>query len=143
MSSLVILVILVLMVIYGWPFIEAIIILTPIPDPEDIKDSIKGMADKIKEKVSAHASGIKIPSAGGSKKDDYSSNLDQTPQNLADDDDDDENDIGARPSNSNEDKLNFDDSDEKDDDDLEDGGSQDLLSMENNKKTKKIPKKLP
>lgn len=58
MSSLVIIVILVLMVIYGWPFIEAIIILTPIPDPEDIKDSLKNMADKVKDKIASHAGNI-------------------------------------------------------------------------------------
>jgi hypothetical protein len=28
---------------FGWPFIEALIIALPIPDPKDIKDKVKGM----------------------------------------------------------------------------------------------------
>jgi len=46
MSTVIIFAVLVIMIVYGWPIIEAMIILLPVPDPEDIKDNVKGMASK-------------------------------------------------------------------------------------------------
>ena len=37
---------------YGWPIIEAILLLLPIPDPSDLKEKVKGYGGKAMEMVS-------------------------------------------------------------------------------------------
>jgi len=37
---------------YGWPIIEAVLLLLPIPDPSDLKDKAKSYGNKAMEMVS-------------------------------------------------------------------------------------------
>ncbi len=74
---------------YGWPMIEAILLLLPIPDPSDAKEKMTELGQKAMSMVK-----------GSSNKDrqmgDYTSNFDApgTLKNSDDEDDDDEEDIG-------------------------------------------------
>ena len=49
------------MLYFGWPIIEAILIMLPIPDPKDIKDKIKGLVTR----SSSNASGTVKPPVKG------------------------------------------------------------------------------
>lgn len=75
---------------YGWPVIEAVLLLLPIPDPSEMKDKVKEYGNKALEMVNAGgaASGAAAQPAG------YQSQF-GTPGTLEDDSgDDDEEDIG-------------------------------------------------
>ena len=41
-----ILAIILIMLYFGWPIIEAILIMLPLPDPKDIKEKLKGLVSK-------------------------------------------------------------------------------------------------
>lgn len=91
-------------VYFGWPIIQTMIVLSPIPDPSDIKNRASGMFNQIKSSFSSGDS-----HARPSKE--YVSNFDQAPGVLGgESDDDDEEDVGRDFSKKKD--LNY-DSDEK------------------------------
>lgn len=91
---------------YGWPIIQTIIILSPIPDPQDVKNRTSNMFKSIKEKFSGNKEGARPNS------DTYQSNFDKAPDVAGDgSDDDDEEDVGRDFLKKKD--LNY-DSDEKD-----------------------------
>lgn len=91
----------------GWPIIEAILLLTPIPDPSDLKNKAGGYLNKGIEFVK----GIPTMLQGdGSSRQAYQSGFD-APDGMEDEEDDDEEDIGKAQNQNN---LDY-DSDEKDD----------------------------
>lgn len=60
---------------YGWPIIEAVILVLPIPDPKDSIEKAKALAGSATDFVKDSISGG--PSAGRSNaRADYSANLD-------------------------------------------------------------------
>ena len=90
---------------YGWPIIQTMIVLSPIPDPQDVKNRASSIFKSIKGKLSGNGEGAR-PSS-----DTYQSNFDKAPDVAGDgSDDDDEEDIGRDFSKKK--NLNY-DSDEK------------------------------
>ena len=90
---------------YGWPIIEAVLVLLPIPDPSELKNKAKEYSGKAMEMV------------GAGKKNDDSIGYQQQfgmPGTLQDDsgDDDDEEDIG-KEATKHQKALDY-DSDERD-----------------------------
>jgi len=71
---------------YGWPIIEAILIVLPIPDPKEQIQRARSYAGGFMG--SNRAGGIELNRAQ------YSSNLEAHPGNLNDDDEDSDEDIG-------------------------------------------------
>jgi hypothetical protein len=68
-----------LVLYYGWPIIEGIVILLPIPDPKEIFNKLKGFSLRPSQK----------------KGPGYASNFNQAPETLGDSDDEDE--LGSTP----------------------------------------------
>lgn len=63
---------------FGWPIIEAVLIILPIPDPKDVT-----------EKVKAFISNLTAPKSGaptGTAKKGYTGNFNQLPETLGDSD---------------------------------------------------------
>lgn len=122
---------------YGWPIIEAILLLLPIPDPTEMKDKAKdwfGKAVEFAKNLPAMVKGEtgRAPTPG------YSQQFD-TPGGLQDEDDsgdDDEEDIGKDMA-PQQNALDY-DSDEKDE--AADGAQQELISLDGGNKRKKVPK---
>lgn len=52
---------------YGWPLIEAVLLVLPIPDPADLKDKVKGAAGKASSFAQGVMKGDGQRAAGGSK----------------------------------------------------------------------------
>ena len=97
---------------FGWPIIEAIIIVLPIPDPMGLKQSIANKCSNIFALFKSLPAAVKGSSAGNSSKPmtetaGYKQDFETEPNSLMDDDDDEE-DIGR----SNANKLDY-NSDEK------------------------------
>ena len=44
--NILIMAIIVIMLYFGWPIIEAILVMLPLPDPKDIKEKLKGLVSK-------------------------------------------------------------------------------------------------
>ena len=104
---------------YGWPIIEAIILVLPIPDPKESVDKVKSFAGAATGFVSESISGG--PSAGrGGPRADYSSNLEAPPEAFMDPEgDDSDEDIGKPAGQDTKDSVGLDyDSDERNDDEL-------------------------
>ena len=118
---------------YGWPMIEAMLLLLPIPDPKEMKDKMTELSGKAMEMVQ-----------GKSNKDmrlgEYTSNFD-APEGLkgSDEEEDDEEDIG-RDHGVSKQGLDY-DSDDKDEP-LDDGAGAELISLDSSSKSskKKVPK---
>lgn len=72
---------------FGWPIIEAVLIILPIPDPKDISEKVKGWFNSIR--ASAKAS----PPAA---KKGYTGNFNQVPETLGESDEEGD-DIGRAP----------------------------------------------
>jgi len=110
---------------FGWDYIEAILVLLPIPDPAMLKQQVAHYCGVLTGVFSKGAK--KLPG----KKDDpaemtgYSQNFDGAPVAMKDneDEEDDEEDVGRHRSTATND-LNY-DSDEK----LELAGEEDLIQM--------------
>lgn len=106
---------------YGWPIIEAILIMLPIPDPTQVKLQFAQSIEKCRRFVT-RSEHIKNDSG-------YQKDFEQVPGSFKnDDDDDDENDVGRQPFKSGD--LNY------DSDDREDVQNLELTD----RKTKNIPK---
>lgn len=121
---------------YGWPVIEAVLLLLPVPDPSDMKDKVKGWfgqtVDFVKS-IPAMVSGDNGRAPVPGYQTEFASQ-----GSLQDDDDDDEEDIGKNRSTS-QNALDY-DSDEKDDEAAE--ANQELISLDGgaSNKRKKVPK---
>lgn len=89
---------------YGWPIIEAIILVLPIPDPKDSLDRVKNAASSATDMVSGAITSNRPPA-------EYSQNLNAQPDGFMMDDDNSDEDIGKLNIGGN----NFDD---KNDDEL-------------------------
>ena len=84
------------MVLYfGWPIIEAIIILLPIPDPKDVADKVKslfnGATTASKTALGHRSSAAKKGGVG------YTGNFNQAPETLGESDEENDDDIGKIP----------------------------------------------
>lgn len=88
---------------YGWPIIQTMIVLSPIPDPSDIKSRASSAFKNLKNQFKG--SGNERPNSGV-----YKSNFEEVPGVLGGESDEDEEDIGRDFSKGKD--LNF-DSDEK------------------------------
>jgi hypothetical protein len=74
---------------YGWPIIEAIVILLPIPDPKEIFSKVKGILVGTFQSASSSLKPAQKKGPG------YASNFNHAPETLGDSDDEDE--LGATP----------------------------------------------
>ena len=90
---------------YGWPIIQTMIVLSPIPDPSDVKNRASGMLRSLRGKLGGAGE------AARPSNESYQSNFDKAPDMHGDGSDDDEEDIGRDFSQKKD--LNY-DSDEKD-----------------------------
>jgi len=61
---------------YGWPIIEAVILVLPIPDPKESIDKVKSFAGSATDFVSNSISGGQSTGRPGNNRSEYSSNLD-------------------------------------------------------------------
>lgn len=66
---------------FGWPIIEAIIIVMPVPDPEEIKDKLRYYVGKVSDKTGeliAKARGMASSASSGDKdnKGEYTGSFD-------------------------------------------------------------------
>lgn len=90
---------------FGWPMIEVLILMTPLPDPAAIKNGCSDWAEKfttcIKDLVAGFSGEAKPVEAG------YAQNFEQAPMNM-DEEDDDEEDVGRDVSNEIGKELSYD-----------------------------------
>jgi hypothetical protein len=77
-----------IMLYFGWPIIEAILIMLPIPDPKDIKEKIKGLVTRSSSSNTSTTAKPAVKGAG------YTGNFNQAPESLQGESDDEEDDIG-------------------------------------------------
>lgn len=103
---------------YGWPIIEAILLVLPIPDPKDSISRVKSAASAAGGMVNSAMSSNRGPHQNTHRHAEYSSNLDAQPEAFIEDDDNSDDDVG-KPMNSG---LNY-DSDDKNDEELVVGAS--------------------
>lgn len=96
---------------FGWPLIEALLIVLPIPDPKEMKDKFMSL-------FGSSTGAKKTPGRGHQKSkptgkaEGYKEGFGEAPQSLEEEEDDDEDDVG-RPINLKDKKsLNY-DSDEE------------------------------
>jgi hypothetical protein len=94
---------------YGWPIIEAIILVLPIPDPRGTINNVKSAAGSASDMVSGALTSNTGPNRNMSHQQ-YSQNLEAEPEAFLEDDDNSDDDIG-KPMNQG---LDY-DSDEKND----------------------------
>jgi hypothetical protein len=106
---------------YGWPIIEAVILVLPIPDPKDSIEKVKSFAgsatDFVKDSISGGPGGRSGPR---DPRADYSSNLEAPPEAFMDPDgDDSDDDLGKPAGDDTKDSVGLDyDSDDRNDDEL-------------------------
>ena len=92
---------------FGWPIIQTMIVLSPIPDPSDLKHRAANLASKVKGAFAGIGGEEAHPNIAN-----YQSSFDKAPEVMGDDsDDNDEEDVGRDFSSKKD--LNY-DSDEKD-----------------------------
>jgi hypothetical protein len=104
---------------YGWPIIEAVIMVLPIPDPKDSIDKVKSFAGSATDFVSGSISGGPSNNSRQGQRADYSSNLEAPPEAFMDPDGDDSDDDIGKPANADSNNVGLDyDSDERNDDEL-------------------------
>lgn len=128
---------------YGWPIIEAIIIVMPVPDPEEIKDKLRYYAGKVSDKTGeliAKARGMASSASSGAKDDkgEYTGSFDQIPSMMDEEDQEDMDDVGLKPSS-----MSYNDGEEDDEeqpDMIKLDESTDESSLQQKKKVKKLPK---
>ncbi len=88
LKNLLIISIVALTVYFGWPVIEAIIILLPLPDPKDVTEKVKSIFNRASNAASSAAGSKRSP--GGH----YTGNFKEAPETLGESD---EEDLGAKP----------------------------------------------
>ena len=127
---------------YGWPIIEAIILVLPIPDPKDTVESLKYYLTQGPQLVFGFLLSFLLPSAATSsnpQREGYSANLDAAIETFIDgeeDDSDDENDVGKI-----REELKYDDG-EGDEEQfaINTGGGSELIDLGSSSTKKSIPK---
>jgi hypothetical protein len=78
---------------FGWPVIEATLIILPIPDPADLSEKIKSWASSLRQAAFGGAQ-----KAGASKKGaGYTGNFNQKPETLGESDEEGEDDTTRTP----------------------------------------------
>jgi len=110
---------------YGWPLIEAIILILPIPDPKGSVDAIKNVAnqgiDLVSGVMTSNSSQRTSASTGNQG---YGQNLEAAPDAFLEDDDSGE-DIGNKPGG-----LNYDSDEAADEENIALGGqSSELIDL--------------
>jgi hypothetical protein len=110
LKSIGVIVIIAILLYYGWPVVEAILLMLPIPDPKEQIEKVKNLASGATGMI-----GNLIPqgSASSGAAPGYQSNLDSAPEAYLEGDDSDEE--TAKPMDKR--PLSY-DSDEKNDDEL-------------------------
>jgi hypothetical protein len=98
---------------YGWPFIEAILLMLPIPDPKEQIEKVKNLASGAAGMVGGLIPGGSSDGPGGAPG--YQQNLDSAPEAYLEGDDSDEE--TAKTNSKDKRPLSY-DSDEKNDDEL-------------------------
>ena len=124
---------------FAWPIIEALWLLTPLPElPQgDIKTKITQLLSQLLEALKMIPA--LLQGGGGPNRKEYQQNFGDAPGTLDGESDEDEEDIGQDPKSKN---LNY-DSDEKEETG-DDGASTELISLDSGngkpKERKKVPK---
>ncbi len=119
------------LVYYGWPLIEAVLIVLPIPDPKGLGQKISAFFSK---SLSAAASVTKSQQKG--KLDSYSKNFNQAPESLGESDD--EEDLGRGNKRG---QLSYDSDEDKDGNELINlDGSDNIQRDRTNTAAEQIPK---
>jgi hypothetical protein len=95
-KNLAIIVILIIALYYGYPLIEACLLILPIPDPKDVKENIKAIFFSVKEE---------------NVKKGYKEGFGEAPETLGDEDDD-EDDVG-KPMTSQKKDISYDSDEDK------------------------------
>jgi hypothetical protein len=125
---------------YGWPVIEALIILLPIPDPKNLIDKVKSLVSGSVQVVARSAKGVSGTTSGPGKKGPYARDFNQAPDTLGESDE--EDDIGKVPklqprnaANKKSSGLSYGDSDEDEEKDQSslitlDGASSSAISRD-------------
>jgi len=108
---------------YGWPIIEAVILVLPIPDPKDSLDRVKAAAGQASGMVQGAMGNANIGGIGGGAPAGYTNDMDSQPEAFMDDDNSDD-DVG-KPMNSG---LAY-DSDEKDEEEMGGAGGGELIDL--------------
>lgn len=118
---------------FGWPIIQTMIVLSPIPDPSDITKRASNMLSQIKSKMSAGDSqNPKISK-------DYVSNFDQAPGVLGGDSDDDDEEYVGRDFSKKK-NLNY-DSDERDE--IQNSEQTELVNLDMKPRDEPVRKNVP
>lgn len=124
---------------YGWPIIEAIILVLPIPDPKDTVESMKSYASAATGMVSGAVSSSG-PRGGQPNRNQYSANLDAPIDNyLNDEEDDSEEDIGTPLDLENKGLSYKSDEEEK----VDTSAGSELIDLGSAGTTNKSPAKIP
>lgn len=114
---------------YGWPIIEAIILVLPIPDPKDLIDKIKGLIAPITNILSMFLT--TQPRGPPQSHSNYQSGLNNAPASFIEEDDDSDDDVG-KPSLGNTKNIDY-DSDDKGDEEMVGvggvGGANELIDL--------------
>jgi len=118
---------------YGWPLIEAVILLLPVPDPADVKEKAKEYKDKAIEMVKGKGKGKDAENQPLGYQTQFG-----MPSSMQDDSDDDDHEDVGKDASQQQKALDY-DSDEKD---PEAGELNDLISLDGGKsqQRKKVPK---
>jgi hypothetical protein len=109
LKSVLIFGIIILVLYFGWPIIEAIIILLPIPDPKEVMAKLRGVLGRFKKQQSDKKGGPN-----------YTPNFNQAPETLGESDEEEAaDDVGQapkvkkrKPKNEKRQGLSYGDSDE-------------------------------
>lgn len=109
---------------FGWEYIEAILVLLPIPDPTIVSQQMRHYCGLLAGVFSKSAKKLPGKDHGPAEMTGYSQNFDGAPVSMKDneDEEDDEEDVGRHRDNAKD--LNY-DSDEK----LELAGEEDLIQI--------------
>lgn len=115
---------------FGWPIIEAILILLPIPDPSSMQDQAKELLATVQGKLSGLMKSAQGAAQSSSAPKDYRADFENAPVSYADDDDEEE-DIGK--------EMNRDLTFDSDEEGVEDG-SNELINLDKAEQKKPVPK---
>lgn len=89
---------------YGWPVIEAIILVLPIPDPKDSIDKVKNAANNASDMVSGALSSNRGPPAANAPTGEYSQNLEAQIDAFLESDESSDDESGKNNNNDEESK---------------------------------------
>ena len=132
MKNVIMLALIVAMLYYGWPIIEQILLMLPIPDPQNSINSVKSFAGTATEMVTSVISSPARRDAGGmdASAAGYSGGLDNAPEAFLENDDSSDEEAGKKDTDTDDKiKLTY-DSDEKDESvPISEPGSSELIDL--------------